>query len=249
MDHPGAQPDPNAAADPDAALAVYLAAHDAMCPRCSYNLRGVEAARCPECGTGLRLTLERRRRLGGWGPFLLLVFGWLLIAGGMNTARNLRTLDQTRIARAQAAAAVQQTRLALQAQIQAMQSRTSILHSPLDEDAERRFPGLKQMREQQDQMVQAMNNRLAAQLRASMNATPAPAPAPQTLLETWRAGGWVMQAGSIWSLGLALFALAGLVMTVIAAARGWKGTRLVIWACALFALYAGWHITLFLREF
>lgn len=244
MEHHGVQSDPSVAgADP--ALVAFLAANDANCPRCSYNLRGVESARCPECGGELRLALERRRRLNGWGPFLLLVFGWLLLSGGINTARNIRTLEQARLSQAQSLTAAQQTRLALQAQLRAMQSMTTIPRTPLDEDAERRFPGLKRMREQQDQMVQSMNNRLAAQLQASLKAVPA----PQTLLQTWRSSGWVVQAGSVWSLGLALLALAGLVATAIAAARGRGGSGLVFWACALFTLYAGWHVTLFIREF
>lgn len=246
-DH-GAQPDPSVTGA-DAALASFLAAQDAPCPRCSYNLRGVESAKCPECGGELRLTLERRKRLDGWGPFLLLVFGWLLLSGAMNTARNIHSLDQTRMSRAQSLTAVQQTRQAMQAQLRALQAMATIPRSPLEEDAEQRFPGLKQMREQQDQMIQSMNNRLAAQLQASLNAAPAPAPAPPTLLQTWRTSGWVLQAGSVWSLGLSLLALLGLVATAIAAARGRNGSTLVFLACVLFTLYAGWHIMLFIREF
>ncbi len=29
----------------------YLARHDADCPRCAYNLRGLNEPRCPECGS------------------------------------------------------------------------------------------------------------------------------------------------------------------------------------------------------
>lgn len=36
-------------------LAIYLADRDAPCPACGYNLRGLEGARCPECGAELTL--------------------------------------------------------------------------------------------------------------------------------------------------------------------------------------------------
>ena len=31
-------------------LAQYLSSHDAPCPACGYNLRGLTESRCPECG-------------------------------------------------------------------------------------------------------------------------------------------------------------------------------------------------------
>lgn len=40
-------------------LREYLAAHDAPCPGCGYNLRGVTAAACPECGRELDVGLIR----------------------------------------------------------------------------------------------------------------------------------------------------------------------------------------------
>lgn len=33
-------------------LQVYLAEHDVPCPKCGYNLRGLEGHTCPECGCG-----------------------------------------------------------------------------------------------------------------------------------------------------------------------------------------------------
>ncbi|VAX41185.1 hypothetical protein MNBD_PLANCTO03-1941 [hydrothermal vent metagenome] len=36
-------------------LRVFLAEHDAPCPACGYNLRGLTEATCPECGEALRL--------------------------------------------------------------------------------------------------------------------------------------------------------------------------------------------------
>ncbi len=37
------------------ALAAYLADHDAPCPNCSYNLRGLKSGTCPECGDPILL--------------------------------------------------------------------------------------------------------------------------------------------------------------------------------------------------
>jgi len=45
--------DPQAASD--RFLQDYLADRDEPCPRCGYNLRGLQSARCPECGDPLRL--------------------------------------------------------------------------------------------------------------------------------------------------------------------------------------------------
>jgi len=43
---PGPTPDP---------LTAYLATHDAPCPGCKYNLRGIQQPQCPECGRVLTL--------------------------------------------------------------------------------------------------------------------------------------------------------------------------------------------------
>jgi hypothetical protein len=37
------------------ALSEYLRSRDVPCPLCHYNLRGLSATRCPECGRELRL--------------------------------------------------------------------------------------------------------------------------------------------------------------------------------------------------
>lgn len=42
----------------DPLLAAYLARHDARCPGCGYNLRGLETDRCPECGAGFEIGLR-----------------------------------------------------------------------------------------------------------------------------------------------------------------------------------------------
>lgn len=41
-------------------LIAYLKDHDSPCPGCGYNLRGVEAEVCPECGRAIRLRELRR---------------------------------------------------------------------------------------------------------------------------------------------------------------------------------------------
>ncbi len=42
-------------------LRDYLAAHDAPCPGCRYNLRGLVGDRCPECSSALCLGVTRSR--------------------------------------------------------------------------------------------------------------------------------------------------------------------------------------------
>jgi hypothetical protein len=41
----------------EAMLVAYLADRDVQCPVCKYNLRGLTHPQCPECGSGLRLTV------------------------------------------------------------------------------------------------------------------------------------------------------------------------------------------------
>lgn len=50
----------------DDALAQFLAARDVPCPGCGYNLRGLTAARCPECAQelALRVNLQEPRLAG-----------------------------------------------------------------------------------------------------------------------------------------------------------------------------------------
>ncbi len=44
--------------DTDAALMVqFLSRHDAFCPLCKYNLRGLTRPKCPECGRTLTLSV------------------------------------------------------------------------------------------------------------------------------------------------------------------------------------------------
>ena len=53
-------------------LAAFLAAHDAHCPCCNYNLRGLDSTECPECGRALELRVgSSDLRIGRWVASLL----------------------------------------------------------------------------------------------------------------------------------------------------------------------------------
>lgn len=45
-------------------LIAYLAAHDAPCPGCGYNLRGLQTNSCPECGRTLSLKAILHKKNG-----------------------------------------------------------------------------------------------------------------------------------------------------------------------------------------
>lgn len=234
----------------DQTLVAYLAQRDTPCPHCGYNLRGVESPRCPECGGALELTLARPRRLSGWGPFLLLVFGWLLLAGGMNTARSVSTLIQERDRLAQAGNSVQRTRAALQAQISRLQKQPASLGDPFPTLLDDRFPGMESMREFQAQAARDMNAMMVRQLQAQLASLPAPAPAATpTMVDVWASSGWSVRVGSIWAVSLAGLSLAGLIAL---AAAWWRGSPragpLAAGACLLFAVYGTWHVVLFVLE-
>jgi hypothetical protein len=83
-----APPDPAAGPRIDL-LTAFLAGADAPCPSCGYNLRGVRISACPECGRSLALALQGQASspLSGFRLFLLLAFGWLALAGTMNSVR------------------------------------------------------------------------------------------------------------------------------------------------------------------
>jgi DNA-directed RNA polymerase subunit RPC12/RpoP len=59
-----------AARDPEAELVAFLAGRTVPCPRCGYDLRDIQTARCPECGEPLVLKVGSPR----------VRFGWLVLA-------------------------------------------------------------------------------------------------------------------------------------------------------------------------
>ncbi|MGH7132860.1 MAG: hypothetical protein ACREJO_13040 [Phycisphaerales bacterium] len=76
-------------------LTSYLADHDAPCPHCRYNLRGVSGSTCPECGKSIELALSAPSRFGGRGLFLLAAFLIVLIGGSIAATRQWRDVRTT----------------------------------------------------------------------------------------------------------------------------------------------------------
>lgn len=75
----------------EAALLDYLRARDVACPLCAYNLRGLTASRCPECGREIRLSVGLvEPRIGAWVTCLVAV----TIASGMGLFVVLSTIPR-----------------------------------------------------------------------------------------------------------------------------------------------------------
>lgn len=64
----------------------FLAARDAACPGCGYNLRGSAGGACPECGRAIELALAGGPARRTWVA-LLLVFLAVLALSGMDATR------------------------------------------------------------------------------------------------------------------------------------------------------------------
>lgn len=83
--------------DPDL-LRSYLADRDVPCPRCRYNLRGVQEPTCPECGGAITLGIGDS---GGARAAVLLVAAlllWVAIVSGIDATRAGRgALDESRV--------------------------------------------------------------------------------------------------------------------------------------------------------
>lgn len=60
-------------------LLAYLKDHDAACPICRYNLRGLATARCPECAAPLQLAVASPNL--HLGPLVLTIVSFALAAG------------------------------------------------------------------------------------------------------------------------------------------------------------------------
>lgn len=62
-DPPNAAPRPH---DVEAEVVAFLSGRSHPCPRCGYDLRDIQAARCPECGEPLVLKIGSPRARFGW---------------------------------------------------------------------------------------------------------------------------------------------------------------------------------------
>jgi hypothetical protein len=54
------------APDPQADVVAYLKGRSSPCPRCGYDLRDIQTAKCPECGDPLVLKIGTLRPRFGW---------------------------------------------------------------------------------------------------------------------------------------------------------------------------------------
>jgi hypothetical protein len=234
--------------EPRPALASFLAEHDAPCPLCGYNLRGVESDRCPECGERLELGLVKRKRLRGWGPFLVLALGWLLLAGSMNTVRGVQGLiqEQRRVEaeNRRAAAVQQQLQKSLAALDQSLGNTPSFggMGGPFDEDFKRfQERADANMRDMQKRMIQSQLNALAVRM---------PTKAIPTLPQVWLGGTALEKSQSLGWLSLTALGFIGLTWTALLALRGSvRGLSVLVWTAAtLFVLYAAWHVIVLVRE-
>jgi hypothetical protein len=159
---------------------------------------------------------------------------------------------------AQSALAVQRARAQLQSQLGALSNQAQqkpapdasgagALLPPSLRDAELQARRLQlQSMQKAMQNMNAMNAMLAAQLQtqaARLGAAPA---APPTLAQVWLSSSWTERVGSVWSAGLALLSLLGLICLAIAWRRGVERLRPLVWAaCVLFGVYSAWHIARF----
>ena len=86
-------PPPGSGADAPELVCAFLANQDVACPKCGYNLRGVGEPTCPECGRAIELAISSPGRSRGYLLFVLLALGWVLIAGGMNAYRTWKIVQ------------------------------------------------------------------------------------------------------------------------------------------------------------
>jgi hypothetical protein len=262
-----AHPAPAGHPDPDP-LRIHLAANDEPCPDCGYNLRGVEDGRCPECGRRLRLVVQGASPRNGYLWFMLLAMGWVFIASGMNAARYGRLAYQE----ARGPTGFSSSSI----QIQATPSGAVLFATPgagaplsfppiLPPPAAAGTPGTggdspmsvfdRALAEHQA-IVSALNAR-AKQFAARSQALRA---------RTLRSGGGTVAGGSLtlnlsavnpttwanlgWWGALGLAALASLILVAIIWPRRKTAAprSLLVLACTLFVLYAGYHALMFARE-
>lgn len=76
-------------------LGAFLSGRDCPCPHCGYNLRGATAPACPECGRALELAIRVPVRLSGYAALICGALAWVMLASGMNAARQMHANYQT----------------------------------------------------------------------------------------------------------------------------------------------------------
>lgn len=206
---------------PEDPVRLYLADRDAPCPSCGYNLRGIQDTACPECGRKIELTLSRPGRSRGYLLFVLLALGWVLTAGTMN---GVRAWQQVR-----AEATPPSQRIVTFGSVRMSTGRN----------------GITQTFSSSGRSIVTLNGNGGI----TVTTPPAVASPPGTAWgnvsnRTWLNFGW-------WS-GLGVLALTTLIFALFLRRRFAKDAppwRLVVAATALFALYAGYHVLVFSREF
>lgn len=219
--------DPRPRAEGDAALRAFLSERNVPCPRCRYDLRGVVAAACPECGLRLELEVKDPRRAWTGAGFVLLALAWLFLAATMNTTRNVRVIAQA------FERAAQNPRAAMIARIRGQ------------------YAALQNRPEAMSDELRASRAAALASLQRTEMQIAAGQPQYDSWADVWMTWPMQLKIGSLWAAALWVAALAGLVWFVVlrlrpGSARG--AGRLKVFTVCLFAAYAGWHLLLFWGE-
>jgi len=231
----------NDAITQECAVSGYLQSRDVPCPSCRYNLRGVRGDSCPECGGPLVLELKGRRPSSGWIAFLFLAFGWVMIAGAINTAWSARALvrNKDQIAQLMIYAgrfnAITQGPVAL----------PRLVVAPPPPIPPGGIPQSNLMAAKAGILLQSQVLKQVSQNSPGiLLRTP---PATITWLDAWRTFGASQQFHLIWAAALAIGGAAGLVLVARFRRRdGPAGSRRLIWAASgLFTAYAGYQVVIF----
>ncbi|MGQ0628432.1 MAG: nucleotidyltransferase family protein [Phycisphaerales bacterium] len=219
-----------APASPD--LEAFLVDRDVPCPSCHYNLRGVAVERCPECGEPIALGIVGTRARSALG-FVLLALIWVLLASGMNGAR------QGYLAYEQGRAAAQP-----RGRVMMFSSSSSFTVGGTTTSTTTRL--------NPDGSTTTTKTLPSGQtVTTTTGGNPGTTKPPPTFLwsgiqfDVWTQLGW-------WC-GLGLFAALALGVLSVLRIRGRTlqrtGTRVLVgWSATLFVLYGGYHAVNFVRE-
>jgi hypothetical protein len=77
----GKAAEPPVGVDREAFTLAYLAAHEAECPACGYNVHRLTRARCPECGRPLEVRVVAA--VGGYSAAWIFLMAAAAFAGGV----------------------------------------------------------------------------------------------------------------------------------------------------------------------